>query len=218
MLLLKFKVTWSISLIHCSVVLWCARKPNWLAFRRLLSSMCFWTIFRMAFSKSLPVVNRKLIGRKFWWYFRPLPGFGNFMTFASFQDCGKWDSRRQWLNNCVKCTNCLLEWCLRYLFGMSSIPQAFLNFKELITFCKSYGLILSGGLFSTASIRHRILASTRSSWFSSHKSWCVNWLSLSALLIKSGTDRTGNTVPLLLWNYCRGNICLQSRYLATALV
>jgi hypothetical protein len=30
-LLLKLRVTWSVGLIHCSVVLWCARKPNWLA-------------------------------------------------------------------------------------------------------------------------------------------------------------------------------------------
>jgi hypothetical protein len=30
-LLLKLRVTWSVSLIHCSVVLWRARKPNWVA-------------------------------------------------------------------------------------------------------------------------------------------------------------------------------------------
>jgi hypothetical protein len=29
---------------------------------------------------------------------------------------------------------------------MPSIPQDFLNFKKLINFCKSHGLILSGGL------------------------------------------------------------------------
>jgi len=31
-MLLKFKVMWSVSLIHWKVVLWRARKPNWLAF------------------------------------------------------------------------------------------------------------------------------------------------------------------------------------------
>jgi hypothetical protein len=46
-LLLKFKVTWSVSLIHWSVVLWRARKPNWLALRRHFSSMYIWTIFRL---------------------------------------------------------------------------------------------------------------------------------------------------------------------------
>jgi hypothetical protein len=46
-LLLKLRVTWSVSLIPCSVVLCRARKPNWPALSRHLSSMCFWTIFRM---------------------------------------------------------------------------------------------------------------------------------------------------------------------------
>jgi hypothetical protein len=66
MLLLKFKVTWSVSLIHWSVVLWRARKPNWLALSRPLSSKCLWTIFRITFSNSLRVADKRLIGRKFW--------------------------------------------------------------------------------------------------------------------------------------------------------
>jgi hypothetical protein len=64
-LLLKLRVTWSVSLIHCSVVLLRARKRNWLTLSRLLSSMCFRTIFRKAFSNNLPVGDRRLIGRKF---------------------------------------------------------------------------------------------------------------------------------------------------------
>jgi hypothetical protein len=136
-LLLKLRGTWSVSLIHRSVVLWRARKPNWLALRRPPSSMCFWTAFRTTFSNSLPVVDRRLIGRKFWGNFVSLQGFGNVMTFASFQDFGKWDSGRQWLN---KRTNGLLGRCLRHSFGMPSIPQVFLNFKDFINFCKSHGL------------------------------------------------------------------------------
>jgi hypothetical protein len=66
MLLLKFKVTLSVSLIHCSVVLWRARKPNWLALSRSLISVCLWTMFSMTFSKSLPIMDKRLIGRKFW--------------------------------------------------------------------------------------------------------------------------------------------------------
>jgi hypothetical protein len=65
-LLLKLRVMWSVSLVHCSVVLWRARKPNWLELSRLLSSMCFWTILWMTFSKNLSVVDRRLIGCKFW--------------------------------------------------------------------------------------------------------------------------------------------------------
>jgi hypothetical protein len=128
--LLKMRVTWSVSLIHCSDVLWCARKPNWLALNRLLSSMCFWIILRKTFLNDLPVVERRLIGRKFWGNFGSLPGFGNVMIFASFQDFGKWDSRRQWLNKCAKCTNGRLLSHLRHSFGMPSIPQDFLNFKK----------------------------------------------------------------------------------------
>jgi hypothetical protein len=51
--------------------------------------------FRINFSNSLPVLDRRLIGRKFWGNFGSLPGFDNVMTFASFQDFGKWDSRGQ---------------------------------------------------------------------------------------------------------------------------
>jgi hypothetical protein len=65
-LLLKLKVTWSVSLRHCSVVLWRTRKPNWLALSRPLSSICFWRVFRITFSNSLPVVDRRVIGHKFW--------------------------------------------------------------------------------------------------------------------------------------------------------
>jgi hypothetical protein len=130
--------------VHWNVVLWLARKPNWRALSRSLSSICFWRVFRITFSNSLPGVDRRLIRRKFCGNFGSLPGFGNVMIFASFQDFGKWDSRRQWLNKCVKCTNGRLGSCLRHSFGMPSIPQDFLNFKELINICKSRGLILSG--------------------------------------------------------------------------
>jgi hypothetical protein len=77
MSLLKFKVTGSISLIHWSVVLWWSLKSNWLALSRLLSSRCLWTVFGITFSNSLPVVEKRLIGRKFWGKFGSLPDFGN---------------------------------------------------------------------------------------------------------------------------------------------
>jgi hypothetical protein len=146
-LLLKLRVTWSVSLIHCSVVLWHARKTNCLTLSRLLSSTCFWTMLRMTFSNKLPLVERRLIGCEFWEKYGSLSGFGIDMNFSSFQDFGKWESRRQWLNKCVKCTNGRLGRCLRHSFGMPSIPQDFLNFKELVMFCKSHGLILSGACF-----------------------------------------------------------------------
>jgi hypothetical protein len=163
-LLLKLRVTWSVSLIHCNVVLWHARKPNWHPFCRLCSSICLWTIFSTTFSNSLPVVDKRLIGSKFWGNFGSLPGFGKVITFGFFQEFGKCESRRQWLIKWVKCTNGLLGRCLRHSFGMPSIPQAFLNFSEFISFCKSQGLTISGGLLSTVSSRAWTLASTRRSW------------------------------------------------------
>jgi hypothetical protein len=82
-LLLKLRVTWSVSLIYCNVLLWRARKPNWLALSRPLYSVCFWRIFRITFSNSLPVVDRRLIGHKSWGNFGSLRGFGKVIIFAS---------------------------------------------------------------------------------------------------------------------------------------
>jgi hypothetical protein len=84
-LLLNYLVTCSVSFLHWSVVLWQSRKPNWLTLSRPLSSMRLWTIFRITFSNSLPVVDERLIGRKIWGNFGSLPDFGNVITFASFQ-------------------------------------------------------------------------------------------------------------------------------------
>jgi hypothetical protein len=74
-----------------------------------------------------------------------------------------------------------------YQWSSWKSPEAFIwnainsagrsQFQELINFCKSHGLFLSGGLLSTAWSRVWSLASTRRSWFSSHRSWCVNWFS-----------------------------------------
>jgi hypothetical protein len=45
--------------------------------------------FSMTFSKSLPVVDKRQIGRQFWGNFGSLSGFGNIVTFASSQDFEK---------------------------------------------------------------------------------------------------------------------------------
>jgi hypothetical protein len=129
-LLLKFREAWSVSLIHWSVMLWRARKPNWLAFSKFVSSMCLWIILRINFSKKLPVVDRRLIGRKFCGNFGFLPGFGLAIILTSFQGAGKWQSQRQWLNKCVMWTRDLLGKCLRYSFGLPSIPQALPTFRD----------------------------------------------------------------------------------------
>jgi hypothetical protein len=50
-LLLKLRVTGSVSLIHWSVMLRRAREPNWLACSRSCSSRCLWTVFLNSFLK-----------------------------------------------------------------------------------------------------------------------------------------------------------------------
>jgi hypothetical protein len=128
--LLKLKVTWSISLIYWIVVLWWARKPNWLTLSRSLCSMCCYTIFRITFLNNLPVMDKGLIGCKFWRNFGSLPGFSNVINFSSFQDLGKWYNQRQCWNKCIRYTTGLLGRCLRNLFGIPPSPQAFLSFNE----------------------------------------------------------------------------------------
>jgi hypothetical protein len=144
--LLKLRVTWSVSLIHFSVELWRARKPNWLALSRPLSSICFWTNFSITFSNSLPVVGRSLIGRKFWGKFGSLPGFGKVIIFAFFQGFEKFDSRRQWLNKWVKCTNGRFGRCLRHAFEMPSFHRPFSISTILLISLYHRFLSFEGGL------------------------------------------------------------------------
>jgi hypothetical protein len=87
-LLLKFKVTWSVSLIHWSVVV-TGTETELACIKKAFFFNVLRTIFRMIFSNSLPVVEKRLIGRKFCGNFGSLPGFGNVITFAFFQGFGK---------------------------------------------------------------------------------------------------------------------------------
>jgi hypothetical protein len=170
-LLLKFRETWSVSLIHWSVVLWRSRKPNGIAFSKILSEMCLW-IFLELISQRL--ADRRLIGRKVSENFGFLPGFGRTKILASFQGAGKWQSLRQWLKWWVTWTRDLLERCLRQSFGISSITQAFPSFKDRISFETSHGWNLIGGFSSTVVSRARNRASTRRSWSVPHTLCGVN--------------------------------------------
>jgi hypothetical protein len=133
--------------IHWSIVLWRARKPNWLALSRPLCSVYLRAVFGITSSNSFPVVVKRLIGRKFWGNFGSLPAFGSVIAFVYFQGFGKWNSRRQWLNKCVRYTSGRLGRCLRHSFGIPSRPQAFLNFNEFADICmSSQGYFTTGGL------------------------------------------------------------------------
>jgi hypothetical protein len=160
--------TWSVRLIHWSVVMWRARKPNWLAFSKFLSAMCLWIVLINNFSKRLPVVDRRLIGPKFSGNFGLLPGSGRAMILASFQGAGKWQSLRQRLNRWITWTRDLLGRCLRHSFGMSSIPQALPSFKDQIYFETLHSQNLTGGFSSTVVCRAWTRASARRSWSVSH--------------------------------------------------
>jgi hypothetical protein len=55
-----------------------------------LFPLCVYGLFlELIFHKSLPVVDRRLIGRKFCGNFGFLPGLGRAIILASFQDAGK---------------------------------------------------------------------------------------------------------------------------------
>jgi len=58
--------------------------------------------FWINFSNNLTVVGKRLIGLKFGENFGSLQGFGMVIILDPFQELGKYDSLRQWLNRCVK--------------------------------------------------------------------------------------------------------------------
>jgi hypothetical protein len=58
----RVKVMWAVSLIHWTATQWRARKSNWTPFNNFLSSVCLWTIFRITFSNSWPVMGKRLVG------------------------------------------------------------------------------------------------------------------------------------------------------------
>jgi hypothetical protein len=151
-----------------------------------LSSMCLWTMFRITFSNSLPVVDKRQIGRKFWENLGSLPRLSNVITFVSFQGFEKWDSKRQWLNKCVRCISGLFGRCLRHSFGIPSSQQAFLDFNEFANLRMLQGLIFPKEVSSTDA-RALTLVSTCRSWFSSHRSWDVNWFSKQSAIMLAWT-------------------------------
>jgi hypothetical protein len=158
-LLLKFRETWTAILIYWRVILWSAR--NWLAFSKFVSSSTsFWIVLQISLSNSLSVVDKRLIGRKFW----GIPGFGRVLNFASSQGSGVWPNWKQWLNKCVKRTRGLLGRCRRRSFRMPSKAQAFPNFTERITFETSQGRKLTGAYSSTVAGRASTWASTCRLW------------------------------------------------------
>jgi hypothetical protein len=181
MLLFKFEVTASVSLIYWSAMLWRAWKPNWLARRRAHSSMCLWTIFSTSFWNSLLVVE-KVIGLKFWVNVGSLPGFGSFMSYASSQDFGKCGSRRQWLNKCVRCISGLLGRFLGRWFRIPPSPEAVLNFSIFTRFCMIHGINFSEWVLSTNTNRAWTVVSACRLWFSPHRSWDVNLFSKESVI------------------------------------
>jgi hypothetical protein len=194
-------MTWSASLIRWNVVLWFARKPRWLAFSKFLSSVCFWIILKISFSKSLPVAFKRFMRRKFGENFGSFLGFDRFMNFAFFQGAWKWPSRRQWLHKCVTCTGGLLWRCRRYLFGMPSKPQTFPNFKDYISFESSQGRKLTGMSSSTVASRASTWAFTCRLWWQAHKSCVLNRFSKQSVIMLGVID----WIKYEVWGtvYCR---------------
>lgn len=70
LLLLESNVTWCVSHTHLNILLWRARKSNWLALSRPRPPTCLLGYFqekKKSFSNSLRVVDMRLIGRGNFW-------------------------------------------------------------------------------------------------------------------------------------------------------
>jgi hypothetical protein len=181
-LFFKFRGTWSARLIHLNIVLWSARKPQWPAYNKFLSSVCCWIVLKISFSNSLPAVDKRLIWRKFWRNMGSLLGLGRVMILASIQGAGTWPSRRQWLNKCIKCTKGLLGRWRRHSFGMPSKSHAFPNFKYCI-FWDVTRSELNRGVFIDDSQLASTWASICRRWSQSHKSCVMSWLSKQSTIM-----------------------------------
>jgi hypothetical protein len=70
-----------------------------------------------------------------------------------------------------------LRRCLRFSTGMLSIPQDLFGLNEFINFLSHRALLFHGGCCSSLREESWPLASTRCSWFSSHRSWRVKQFS-----------------------------------------
>jgi len=187
MLLLKFKVTWSVSCIEASC---CGALESQIGmdsvcyFPQCVFELFWWWPFQIVFPTGL----------KFWENFGFLPGFGKAFTFTSFQEDGKCDSRKQWLNRWVRWTIGFRGRCLRHSFGMPSIPQAFFNLRQFNIFCTSQGLISLVGLLSTTSNKASMRATTSRSW-SCGENWCSRQSAITLAFLMGGTwaPRTVNS-------------------------
>jgi hypothetical protein len=161
-------------------------KPHTLEYRAVMSTKveltcmleiifvkCLWTIFVWLSQKTCPSRTGGFSALNFEGIFSPYLASIKAITLASFQDDGKYDSRKQWLNRCVRWTSGLLGRFLRHSFGMPSISHAFLNFGEG-NFCMSQGLTLSGGGGVVLGFKQSFDTSL---WCSSHRSCGVSWFS-----------------------------------------
>jgi hypothetical protein len=95
---------------------------------------------------------------------------------------------------------------------MPSILQAFLNFKEFINFCKSHGSILSEGFLFIDSSRAWTLASTRRLWFSSQRSWSVNWFSKQSAITLAVSNRRNLNHQSSISSWCPWSIPLYNGF------
>jgi hypothetical protein len=92
--------------------------------------------------------------------------------------------QRQWLNKCVMWTRDLLGRCLRYSFGMPSIPQALPTFRDQISLQTSHGRNLTEGFSSTVVSRAWTQTSTRHSWSASQNLCGVNRFSKQFAIVR----------------------------------
>jgi len=138
--LLEIKVTWSVSLIYWSVVLWWTWQPNWPACSMLFLSTCLWSIFKTVFSNNFPYADRRLIGRKI------LGSCPVLVTLSLSLLLKRW---KMWQHKIIVKKMCdMHQWPSGKMSeeSMPSITRAFPSWSKLIWFWSSQGLNLAEGL------------------------------------------------------------------------
>jgi hypothetical protein len=70
---------------------------------------CFWTVLEINFAISLPIVDKRLIGRKFWGNLKYFQGFGSYDNYF-FPRCRKVTKPKAVIKKFVKCLREIGRW------------------------------------------------------------------------------------------------------------
>lgn len=162
-------MTWPVRLIFSTVFLCRTRKPKWLTLRWPLSSVCFWNIYRKNLWNSL-------IRCKFWGKFGPSLSSGKVINYDSFKVLLiRTAEGSVWIHMSVVLIM-FMEDARDIHLEYHQVHKPYKMSTNFTDLCISQGSNFSIGVLSTDASKDWPVVSNRHSWFSSHKSWDVNWI------------------------------------------